>query len=102
MNEQDIRQTIRHEIQQAQQPLLDRIAELERIQESESGYIWKLNALVDVLMQAFPVEHAENAIHELQERLDDYSNGETKTFREMDVVSWQKRLAQLSKPPGGL
>jgi predicted GTPase len=95
----DIKQAIQNGIQQAQQPLLDRIAELERIQESDSGYIWKLNALVDVLMQAFPVEHAETAVHELQERLDDYSNGGPLGFREMDVVSWQKRLAQLAKPP---
>ncbi len=93
---------IQHEIEKALQPLLDRIDELERVQESNSGYIWKLNALVDVLMQAFPAEHAETAIHELQERLDDYSNGEAKEFREMDVVSWQKRLAQRAKLPGDL
>jgi len=91
---------IQHEIEKAQQPLLDRIDELERVQESDSGYIWKLNALVGVLMQAFPAEHAEMAIRELQEWLDDYSKGEPKGFREMDVVSWQKRLAQLAKPPG--
>ena len=99
MNDAILKQAIRHEIQLAQQPLLERIDELERIQESDSGYVWKLNTLVHVLMQAFPSEHARGAIQELQERLDDYLNGDPMGFREMEIVAWQKRLERLAGTP---
>lgn len=91
---------IQHEIEKAQQPLLERIDELERVQESDSGHIWKLNALIHVLMMAFPAEHAQSAIQTLQDRLDEPVDGQSLGFREMEIVRWQKQLAQLAKPPG--
>jgi len=91
---------IQHEIEKAQQPLLDRIDELERVQENNSSHIWKLNALIHVLMMAFPAEHAQDAIQELQARLDEPVDGQSSGFREMEIVRWQKQLERLLKLRG--
>lgn len=45
MTNEEITQTIQHEIQKAQQPLLDRIADLEQELDEAMDYINTLNTL---------------------------------------------------------
>ncbi|WP_434148129.1 hypothetical protein ACR2R6_12885 [Methylocaldum gracile subsp. desertum] len=58
-------ETIRFEIEKAQQPLLERIAELERLVDVASDDLWALNCFVWELMRHFPQEHAQEASNRL-------------------------------------
>lgn len=97
-----ITSAIQQEIQKAQQPLLERIAELEKIQERDGDYIWKLNILVSALMKAFPAEHAQMGCEHLQEFLKDYSEEQRgQDYRVMELYYWHKQLEELATLPRG-
>ncbi len=98
MNEADIKQAIQHETQQAQQPLLERIDELEQDMERANDYIWKANTLLHVLMNAFPKEHAEKAACDLRDMLNELPDAQLKAAPAQDVLARQRSLAQAASP----
>jgi hypothetical protein len=61
MNEEDIRKSIQHGIQQALQPLLDRVEALEQTQKSQKLELWSLNQLVYLLMEQYPDDQRQQA-----------------------------------------
>lgn len=67
MNEQDIRQTIQHEIQQAQQPLLDKI---DAADEWAQGVYLLLEQILPPLLRGHP--EAETIQRNLQRHDDRY------------------------------
>jgi hypothetical protein len=93
---------IQREIQQAQQPLLERIAKLEADVERAEDYIWSLNALVSVLIKAFPPEHAEEAAESLRFALAELPPEQLQGRPAQDVLARQRWLEQLIKSPQNL
>ena len=92
-------EAIRAEIQQAQKPLLERIEELERLDEANHGHIWKLSHLVHVLMLAYPESHRQTAIDYLQQQIESFEPGQEQGSRETELMAWLKRVEQLPEPP---
>lgn len=88
-------EAIRAEIQQAQQPLLEKIDELENYQASDELHIWKLECLVAVLIDAFPPAHAAVAAAKLQHFLDDVDNDQRKSNRGLELNAARLKLLQL-------
>lgn len=90
---------IQREIHKAQQPLLDRIVELEKLQESDTSYICKLNYLVNALMDAYPQSHAKAAVKYLRKSLSNMGNDESGGYRALEIETWCKKLELLPKHP---
>ncbi len=88
---------IRHEIQQAQQPLLERIAKLETDMERAEDYLWKLNVMVSVLIKAFPPEHAAVAAESLRFALSELPPEQLQGIPAQDVLAQQRYFEQLIK-----
>lgn len=92
---------IRREIQQAQQPLLEKIAELESEMRWAEDYIWKLNVLVSELMKAFPAEYAQQAAEELGQQLADLTDEQHQERCVLELNYWRLRLEEQATPHGG-
>ena len=69
----EITETIQREIQQAQQPLLERIGVLERELDTALDYICVLNTLSEVSMMNIPLSSARSVADQLQQILSELS-----------------------------
>lgn len=66
MNEEAIKQAIQNGIQQALQPLHDRVDALEQTQKSQKLELWGLNQLVYLLIELYPDDRRQQTAQLMQ------------------------------------
>ncbi len=88
MNDKVIIQTIRDEIQHAQQPLLERIDELERLLDDSNEHIQALNLMMIEVFRHFPLGSLGSVAAGLRENFQKISDDQKDGDAAQSMLYW--------------